>query len=162
MRPSHQNPRTTPLAGPRPPQNPKSGNGNGLGIRHDGFVQAAPPVTAPARGKSLPAQPGRRRKKPLPEERVCAYQACRQTFAPKRPNQFYHSGNCRKFAHQQRLRDTGDAAARLVSALEAVAAAPDQPYQSHDQMWAKILQLSDRAESALKFWKSQVDHRSKK
>lgn len=173
MRPSQQNRSTTPLAGPRPPQKPESGNGNGQGIRHDGLLcERKPP--GKLRGQKLECDEygtpyrsnrgGRQKlhgKKPLPE-RVCAYAECGQSFAPKRPNQFYHSENCRKFAHQHRLRDTGDAAARLVSALQAVAAAPDQPYQSHEQIWGKLLQLADRAESALKFWKSQIDHRSGK
>jgi hypothetical protein len=169
--PRRENGTATPLGATVRPQTTESRNGNGSGIRHDGLpLPLKPnPDDGKLRGERLECdqygtfsrvRPKRYKKSPLPQ-RVCAYAECGESFAPKRPNQFYHSQNCRKFAHQHRLRDTGDAAARLVSALEAVSAAPDQPYQSHEQIWGKLLQLADRADSALKFWKSQIDHRSK-
>jgi hypothetical protein len=64
--------------------------------RHDGFVMAhrpsntAPSPVASAPAAKTPPQP--------PEEKICAYSKCGVKFIPRRPDQHYHTADCRKRA----------------------------------------------------------------
>jgi hypothetical protein len=74
-----------------------------LNTRHDGFVMAHRPsnaAPAPA-ATSLPGNiPAKKATAPPPpiEEKVCAYSKCGVKFTPRRPDQAYHTADCRKRA----------------------------------------------------------------
>jgi hypothetical protein len=78
-----------------------------LNKRHDGFVMAhrasnATPATESASRASntpvgnIPAK--KAAPPPPPEEKICAYSKCGVKFTPRRPDQHYHTADCRKRA----------------------------------------------------------------
>jgi hypothetical protein len=68
-----------------------------LGKRHDGIVGNASPSKASKPGPEKPPkeQPPRQG---APTQKICAYTKCAIKFTPRRPDQMYHSPDCRKRA----------------------------------------------------------------
>jgi len=64
--------------------------------RHDTFVAPhRPPNPSPAPVANAPAP---KTSPPPIEEKICAYSKCGVKFTPRRPDQHYHSADCRKRA----------------------------------------------------------------
>lgn len=123
---------STPLAARVGPQKGQEKRPDATNNRPDGLRPVAPPSPLDA------------------PQKQCARKACGRWFTPRRPNQEYCPEDCRQRAFEERKVEG------LTSVVEELAAAPDQLYKSHDEIWAKLLDLADRARSALK------SHRSKK
>jgi hypothetical protein len=128
-----QNGTTTPLGGRVPPQKTQEKRPDATNNRPDGFRPVAPQSPLDA------------------AQKPCARKACGRWFTPTRPNQAYcPNGDCRQRALDERKVEG------LTSVLEELAAAPSRPYRSHDEIWARLLELADRAAAALD------NHRNKK
>jgi hypothetical protein len=127
-----QNGTTTPLGGRVPPQKPQGTRPDAKNNRPDGLRPVAPPSPLDAAQKQ------------------CARKACGRWFTPTRPHQAYCPGDCRQRAFDERKVEG------LTSVLEELAAAPTKLYRSHDEIWARLLELADRAAAALD------NHRNKK
>jgi hypothetical protein len=130
---AHQNATSTPLAGRVHPKKAQEKRPDGTRNRPDGLRPVSP-------------------QSPLDEaQKQCARKACQQWFTPSRPNQAYCAKprNCRQRALEERKVEP------LTSALEELAAAPDTMYRSHDEIWARLLELADRATNALKIFRSK-------
>jgi len=70
-----------------------------LNRRHDAFTCNPRRSDAPPDSGDKPAEPKTSRPAPPPlEERICAYVKCGVKFTPRRPDQHYHTADCRKRA----------------------------------------------------------------
>lgn len=70
-----------------------------LSKRHDAFTTTQRvSIPSPAPLASPPAPKRAPKPDPPKEERTCLYSKCRKKFIPSRPDQVYHTADCRKRA----------------------------------------------------------------